>query len=504
MNGLDKIIIALNRTEISNFSQFIQRLNEIYSDYGIIDKITDKDGFQIKEFNHLQIDNIWNYLSNNDIINIYLRDNNIKNINIPKLSLPANDDTNTNDKKKLSKMHNKSNKKNSISLSISSSSSHYSYSSSSSPQKCNKKKNSLSSSSSSSSSNSSSSHRYTKKKNSKKYINCNCSSSSSLSGKNKKYKRKPSDSRSSSPSISKHSDKNNKSNGECYKVNIKDKNMKKNKIILNKDYSNDSIKKNYEKNYQLLGQKRKLKNFQKIDYSSIKTNKRKKNQKFNNNNNNNKVQKEINYELIPSNSLDDISFLQKSYPKLFNQGTNIKFKIQELLKNGIGIGDYHYGIVDNFNLENKSFLIKNCNSMNEKTMMFMYQYDEDLLCVQMKDFVELWLESDSKEKMEENNNNYNIDIDEDLTKHFIQRQIEYYFSDANYEKDSFLKSKEDENGYIPISLIMSFNKIKMITKDKTLFINALKEKTENKLYEFNEDFSKIRKIKSNENEINSE
>lgn len=472
MKGLDKIIIAFNRSEISNFSQFIQKLNEIFSDYGIIDTITDKDGFQIKEFNHLQIDNIWNYLSNNDIINIKLRDKKTPDYNVI------------------------NNKKNIIT-----------------------KNRSLSpkSSSSSSSSDTPSSEKPTKKKNSKKYINIYSSSSSkeskkkfisSSSSSSSKHKRKssdsmsPSSSSSLSSSISKNSSNYNKSKEELlknFKDNKKNKNLNINK---KKDFYNDSIKKNYEKNYQLLGQKRKIQNFPKIDYSSFKSNKRKKNSKNNDNTNNKansnnikKVAVKINYELIPSNSLDDISFLQNSYPKLFNQGTNIKFKIQELLENGIGIGDYHYGTVENFNLDNKSFLIKNCNSMNEKTMMFMYQCDEDLLCVQMKDFVELWLESDKKEKSEENNNNnnYNVDIDEELTKHFIQRQIEYYFSDTNYGKDSFLKSKEDENGYIPINIIMSFNKIKMITKDKNLFINALKEKTDNKLYELNEDFSKIRK-----------
>ena len=49
---------------------------------------------------------------------------------------------------------------------------------------------------------------------------------------------------------------------------------------------------------------------------------------------------------------------------------------------------------------------------------------------------------------------------------------------------------------------MGFNKIKMITKDKNEFIEALREdeninliEGEEKSYEFNDDFSKIRKIK---------
>ena len=49
---------------------------------------------------------------------------------------------------------------------------------------------------------------------------------------------------------------------------------------------------------------------------------------------------------------------------------------------------------------------------------------------------------------------------------------------------------------------MGFNKIQMITKDKNEFVEALKEEgnenlgeDKNKSYEFNQDFSKIRKIK---------
>ena len=154
--------------------------------------------------------------------------------------------------------------------------------------------------------------------------------------------------------------------------------------------------------------------------------------------------------------------------------------------------------------------------MNEKTKIFLYQDDDDLMCVELKNFVELWIQKFGIEDKNINNNavnsnnntniinNNSIDIDDNLKKHFIKRQIEYYFSDNNYEKDSFLKSNEDENGYIPISVIMSFNKIKMITTDKDFFIKALKEAEKmdnleevdkNKSYELNEDLTKIRKIK---------
>ena len=488
MKGLDKIIITFNKREISNYSQFIEKLNEIYNDYGIVDKITDKEGFQIIEFNNLHINNIWNYISNNDTVYVSLMDKNKKSMQ--NVSSSDNKSKNSN----ISIFNNKNDHiKNVLKKNISSSSSNSS----------NKKKIYPSSSSSSSLSNSSN-----KKNISKQIINLDSSSSSSSSydsssSSSSSLPKSNHEKKSSSSSyikVSKSSLQNKESNKDNSKENNQNQIILKNKNIMNKKLYNNLNKKNYEENDRLLGQKRKNKNHPKNKYSSFQSKKRK-----NNSNNNNEHSKiKLNYELIPREKLDDIDFLQKTYPKLFNQGTNIKFKIQELLENGIGVGDYHYGTVDNFNLENKSFLIKNCDSMNEKTRMFMYHYDEDLMCVELKNCVEIWIESENIQENGEEDKNYKVELNEELKKDFIKRQIEYYFSDSNYQKDSFLKSKEDENGYIPISVIMSFNKIKMITKDKDLFINVLKENEKgdsleennnNKLYELNEDLTKIRKVK---------
>ena len=59
IKGIDKLVIVFNKREIVNYSQFVDKLNNIYNDYGIIDKITDKDGFRIFDFNNLHINNIW-------------------------------------------------------------------------------------------------------------------------------------------------------------------------------------------------------------------------------------------------------------------------------------------------------------------------------------------------------------------------------------------------------------------------------------------------------------
>ena len=409
MIGIEKIVIAFNKNEITNYSQFIEKLNDIFSDYGIIDSIYNKEGFKICEFNHLQINNIWNYFSNNDIIQVAL---NYKN-----------EDFIINKKNEI---NNKSNIKN---------------------------------------------NDY-KETNSK--------------DDNKKEKRK----NILEESLSLEEDSESESN---YKNNKKKKND--NETMLKNIKNEKKLNDYYEKN--LLGKKRKQKNSNaKKNYNKKHENNKiiKVNEKNNSKNNSNI--KKLNYELIPSDKLDDITFLKNAYPKLFISGTNIKFKIQELLKTGIGVGDYHFGIIDNYNEENNSFLIKNCNSLNEKTLLFMYQFDEEnLMSVELKNFVEIWIEAEKDGK-------HYFEKDSELTKHFIRRQVEFYFCDKNYEKDNFLKQNEDDNGFIPINVIMNFNKIQMITKDRNEFIEALKEEGNKNLgedriksYEFNNDFSKIRKIK---------
>ena len=395
-------------------------MNDIFTDYGIVDDIYNKEGFKICEFNNLRINNIWNYIANNDIIQVVL---NFK-------------------KEDFIKDKNKSNEKNNVNLK--------------------NKENNL--------------------KDNKKEIKKNILVES----------------------LSLEDSSESESESEYYKIGKNQKNVKnknESKILLknikNEKKLNDFYDNNSSQNKNLLGKKRKQNNNKSKKYFNEKSKNNNINKiNANNNSQNNSNIKMLNYELIPSDKLDDITFLKNNYPKLFISGTNIKFKIQELLKTGIGVGDYHFGIIDNYNEDNNSFLIKNCNSLNEKTMLFMYQYDEEnLMSVELKNFVEIWIETEKDGK------NY-LEKDKELTKHFIRRQVEFYFCDKNYEKDNFLKKNEDDNGFIPINVIMNFNKIQMITKDRNEFIEALKEEGninlgENKIksYEFNDDFSKIRKIK---------
>ena len=59
MLGIEKIVVVFNKNEITNYSQFIEKLNEIYEDFGIIQAIYNKEGYKIVEFNKLQINNIF-------------------------------------------------------------------------------------------------------------------------------------------------------------------------------------------------------------------------------------------------------------------------------------------------------------------------------------------------------------------------------------------------------------------------------------------------------------
>ncbi|KAJ7550692.1 hypothetical protein O6H91_07G112700 [Diphasiastrum complanatum] len=55
----------------------------------------------------------------------------------------------------------------------------------------------------------------------------------------------------------------------------------------------------------------------------------------------------------------------------------------------------------------------------------------------------------------------------------LVKQIEYYFSIENLCRDIFLRSKMDDQGFIPVSVIASFNRVKMLTTNEKLILDAL-------------------------------
>lgn len=55
----------------------------------------------------------------------------------------------------------------------------------------------------------------------------------------------------------------------------------------------------------------------------------------------------------------------------------------------------------------------------------------------------------------------------------VAAQIEYYFSVENLCKDLFLRRKMDDDGWIPLAVIASFNRVRMLTADVGVILQAL-------------------------------
>eukprot|EP00341_Mesodinium_pulex_P012839 CAMPEP_0116925232 /NCGR_PEP_ID=MMETSP0467-20121206/23996_1 /TAXON_ID=283647 /ORGANISM="Mesodinium pulex, Strain SPMC105" /LENGTH=352 /DNA_ID=CAMNT_0004604237 /DNA_START=50 /DNA_END=1109 /DNA_ORIENTATION=+ len=74
----------------------------------------------------------------------------------------------------------------------------------------------------------------------------------------------------------------------------------------------------------------------------------------------------------------------------------------------------------------------------------------------------------------------------------IKRQIEFYFSDSNFRKDTFLReaAAEDTDGFVPIATLLTFNKLKNMTTDSLAIANAVSESIS---VVVSEDKSKIRR-----------
>lgn len=59
----------------------------------------------------------------------------------------------------------------------------------------------------------------------------------------------------------------------------------------------------------------------------------------------------------------------------------------------------------------------------------------------------------------------------------IMKQIDYYFSNENLVRDTFLRGKMDEQGWVPVSLIAGFNKVSSLTKDIQLILGVMRAST---------------------------
>lgn len=59
----------------------------------------------------------------------------------------------------------------------------------------------------------------------------------------------------------------------------------------------------------------------------------------------------------------------------------------------------------------------------------------------------------------------------------IRKQIEYYFSEENLNRDFFLRRKMDPEGFIPVPLIASFHRVQALSTDIVSVMDAIKEST---------------------------
>lgn len=60
-------------------------------------------------------------------------------------------------------------------------------------------------------------------------------------------------------------------------------------------------------------------------------------------------------------------------------------------------------------------------------------------------------------------------------KESIKKQIEYYFSEDNLNRDFFLRRKMDAEGFLPVTLIASFHRVQALSADISLVISAIKD-----------------------------
>uniref|UniRef100_A0A0K8S4M9 La-related protein 1 n=3 Tax=Lygus hesperus TaxID=30085 RepID=A0A0K8S4M9_LYGHE len=65
-------------------------------------------------------------------------------------------------------------------------------------------------------------------------------------------------------------------------------------------------------------------------------------------------------------------------------------------------------------------------------------------------------------------------LDYPTLKEYLRKQIEYYFSEENLEKDLFIRRKMDDEGYIPVTLIASFYRVRSLTPDLNKILSAIK------------------------------
>ncbi|KAF9920405.1 La ribonucleoprotein domain member 1B [Linnemannia zychae] len=66
-------------------------------------------------------------------------------------------------------------------------------------------------------------------------------------------------------------------------------------------------------------------------------------------------------------------------------------------------------------------------------------------------------------------------INADTLKAYLLQQMEYYFSVENLCKDVYMRTQMDAEGYVPLSLVANFNRVKSLTADLKLIKDTIKD-----------------------------
>ncbi len=215
---------------------------------------------------------------------------------------------------------------------------------------------------------------------------------------------------------------------------------------------------------------------------------------------------ERNYDLIPSQVLENLQQLKSNYSILFIPYTPIVFRVYELSfqTGGLAASKYKSGKIQEFVEETRSFLIKLMDDENVEGLYESYGLEDhpDVICVALKDFIELWVfkslstipvevpknqivskelnsepikiqekkaeladsiveknitqkdevklfnpayEPMNEDKIEKLNKPKPVNIFLRSIMPQIKKQVEFYFSDKNYYKDSFLLEQAAQN-----------------------------------------------------------
>lgn len=83
---------------------------------------------------------------------------------------------------------------------------------------------------------------------------------------------------------------------------------------------------------------------------------------------------------------------------------------------------------------------------------------------------------------------------DDATEKKIMRQVEYYFGDANLNRDKFLLDQisKDTDGWVPITVLLTFKRLASLSSDAAIIAESV-AKSDEGLVEVSEDKTKIRR-----------